>query len=221
MHVMQTRGIIPQIIRNDDGLYDGDLRYYFKIAFNAKNVQAPYHNFRHMLHVTMLCTSALEFYKGTRYELSGREARELLIAGLFHDFDHTGRTGNDDLNIEYALRGLEKHLLLHDQPSIDRIRGMIKGTQFPYVIDASALSLGGKILRDADASQAFSVAWIQQVIFGLAEEMGTTPLQVLQSQKKFLGKIEFHTDWAKFMFKESGQIEEKIREAEDFLEFLE
>ena len=66
-----------------------------------------------MLHVTWLCHQACEFYAS---ELTNRQKRDLLIAALFHDFDHSGMMGEDDLNIARALRALDKHLSEDDRP---------------------------------------------------------------------------------------------------------
>ena len=43
---------ILNIVNNREGLYEGDLKQYFKMVFEAPNVFNPYHNFRHMLHMT-------------------------------------------------------------------------------------------------------------------------------------------------------------------------
>ena len=49
-------GDIPEIIGNGRGLYEGDLAGYFRVPiFHATNLTRPYHNLRHMLHVTWLC----------------------------------------------------------------------------------------------------------------------------------------------------------------------
>ena len=88
---------VPQMLRNDMDLYEGDLVYYGQVIFHyAQNLCHPYHNFRHMLHVMWLCHEACKFY---RNELSRRQMRDLLIAALFHDFNHSGMLGDDDLNI--------------------------------------------------------------------------------------------------------------------------
>src|SRR3989338_911352 len=104
MEPLQVRGDIPQIIRNDDRLYEGNLIHYLRALVKyARNLNHPYHNLRHMLHITWLCYQACIFYGGT---LTPRQMRNLLIAALFHDFDHSGLLGNDDLNLEMAVRGL-------------------------------------------------------------------------------------------------------------------
>lgn len=64
MLTSELTGDLPEIIGNEENLYEGKLILYFRILFcNSTNLKNPYHNFRH--------------------------TRNLLIAALFHDFDHT------------------------------------------------------------------------------------------------------------------------------------
>src|ERR1700747_1685621 len=52
-------GDSPEITGNDRGLYEGALTGYFRaLIFHATNLPRPYHNLRHMLHVTWLCYQA-------------------------------------------------------------------------------------------------------------------------------------------------------------------
>src|SRR6516225_1943489 len=113
-------GNIPEIIGNDCGLYEGDLTGYFRaLIFHATNLTRPYHNLRHMLHVTWLCYQAAEFY---RDRLTQRQIRNLLIAALFHDFDHPGHPhpGADDpdgINIGRSIAALRRHIAPEDRPA--------------------------------------------------------------------------------------------------------
>jgi hypothetical protein len=208
---------IPQAINNEAGLYEGDLKYYFKVIFlNAQNRFHPYHNLRHMLHVFWMCYQACVHYSDS---MSPEEKRILLIASLFHDFDHSGMSGNDDLNIARAIRGLEKYLLNEDQIYLDEIAKIIKATEFPYTIPTHQLSHCQKIIRDADIAQVFSVAWIQQVILGLAKEWGKPPLDVLQMQEGFLKGINFGTTWARELFPQEI-IDGKIKENREIIAIL-
>lgn len=217
-NVSQVVGNLPAIIENDEGLYEGDLAYYYYIVdARAKNLWHPYHNFRHMFHVMFACYLACQFYRDV---LSRREIRNLLIAALFHDFDHSGMMGHDDLNIERALRGLKAHILPKDLPFFDAIAALMRGTEFPYRVPVEQLDLCGKILRDADMSQAFSVAWIQQVIYGLAAEWKMRPIDVLKQQEPFLRKVSFLTEWGRRQFS-ACEIEAKIREAQRLIELYE
>ncbi len=212
-----TRGDLPEIVRNDAGHYEGDLKHYFKVVFfKAQNLQKGYHNFRHMLHVLWLCYLACIFYKG---KITKRDARDLLIAAIFHDFDHPGAMGEDDLNIERAVRGFRKHILPEDAPHAENIIAIMRATQYPYTCDSATLSLLAQIIRDADMGQAMAAAWLQQVIFGLSEEWGKTPLEVLQIQPKFLANVKFCTEWGRQQFPQS-QLDEKVRESQELLAIL-
>ncbi|MFH1956216.1 MAG: hypothetical protein ABIJ28_01020 [Patescibacteria group bacterium] len=216
--LMVVKGSIPDIIKNSEGLYLGDLKQYFKIVFNkARNLGNPYHNFRHMFHVLWLCYQACNFYKDV---LSPREMRNLLIAAMFHDFDHSGRNDHDSEQIKSAILGLQRHVLEEDAENISYIINLILATEFPYKIPSSHLILKKQILRDADLSQVLNVAWIQHIVFGLAEEWGKAPMEILQMQEGFLNSLQFNTEWAKTMFPKEN-IKEKIEEVREILSILE
>jgi hypothetical protein len=219
MAIAAERSIfIHEIVENKEGLYEGDLAQYFgALFFQAENVNSPYHNFRHMSHVFWLCYQASIFYNDT---LTKREKRNLLIAALFHDFDHLGRFGSDDINIERSLRALKKHICPEDIPHENSIGSLIKITEYPYKVPSDNIDMMGKILRDADVSQALNVAWIQQVVFGLAAEWNKAPMEVLRMQRGFHQNLIFHTEWARTRFPRE-EIDRKIAEAEGLIETLE
>ena len=210
-------GTIPVMIRNDEKVYLGDLRKYFSIVFiNAQNLHNPYHNFRHMLHVTWLCYLACKYYAD---KLSPREMRNLLIAALFHDFDHSGMMGNDDLDIIRAIRGMRKYLLPEDRPFADEIAEVMQATEFPHKTPSEKLPLLQQIIRDADMAQSMSNAWIQHVIFGLALEWNKKPIDVLKAELPFHEMLKFYTDWGKSMFPQTV-IDRKTKEVTDLIEIL-
>lgn len=210
-------GSIPDIIQNREKLYQGDLIYYFRtILAKAQNLRNPYHNFRHMMHITWLCYQACTFYQD---QLSAREMRNLLIAAMFHDFDHPGIRGNDDLNIERAVRGLEEYIALVDRLSVGKIKEIIRATEYPYSTPSESLPLCGKIIRDADAAQSLDVAWVQQTLFGLATEWGVSFEEILTREIAFHEKLQFETQWAQELFPHDV-IAEKLRETKDFLALL-
>lgn len=214
----KAAGSIAQVVRNDEGLYEGNLVHYFRVIFfNAQNIRHPYHNLRHMLHVFWLCYEACKFYGEA---LTPRQIRRLLIAALFHDFDHSGQAGNDDLNLERAVRGLRKNVAPEDVGDLPNIESLMWVTEYPYKTRSEDLELLGNILRDADVSQALSVAWIQQVIVGLAAEWGKTPLEVLRMQGGFHKGLVFNTEWARQRFPQAV-VDQKIQEAQELLELLE
>ena len=215
-------GDIPEIIGNDRGLYEGDLAAYFRaLIFHATNLVRPYHNLRHTLRVTWLCYQAAEFY---RDRLTPRQIRNLLIAALFHDFDHPGHPhpGVDDpdgINIRRAIAALRRHIALEDRPFLPTIGALIEATHYPYVVAGEPLDLSGQIIRDADLAQALSPIWIQQVVIGLAREQRVSPLEILKMQPAFLAALSFNTEWARERFP-PGLIAAKIVEAERLLALL-
>lgn len=207
---------IADIVDNVDGTYEGNLRWYFKVLFlYSTNRFNDYHNLRHMLHVTW------EVYHGCLYhKVDPRTFRSLLIAAMFHDYDHSSLSinGQDDLEIERAVRGFDKYMDPVDVGVYDKVILLVRTTEFPPM-SVKELSLAEMIIRDADMSQTFSVAWIQQVLFGLSREMGLKPEELLGMQEGFLRKVvTFHSEWGKKTF--DHLIPAKIAEAKSYLRFL-
>lgn len=223
MPPLEVRGNLPEIIANDEGLYEGDLILYFRVLFyQANNLNNPYHNFRHTLHVMWLCYDACRYY---RDELTPRQMRVLLTAALFHDFDHPGRPNSaeqdpDKINIEIAIAGLREHIAPDDRALLPEIEAVIEATHFPYKAGGETLDLLGKIIRDADLAQALSPTWIQQVVIGLAREWGVKPLDVLRAQASFLAALPFNTRWAREAFPQE-LIDAKGEEVRKLLQILE
>jgi len=216
---LSVLGNLPTIIKNKEDFYLGDLKFYFKkIWNNAQNLQNGYHNFRHMFHIVFLCYEACKFYQES---MSKREMRNLLIAAMFHDVDHPGTKGNDDLNIERAVRFLKGCILPIDQQYLPNIVALINATEYPYSDKRSigTLTLSEHIIRDADMGQALAMAWLQQVVFGLAKEWNLHQTQVLRMQPDFLSNLKFVTQWAKRTFSQA-QIIEKFHEANELLSIL-
>jgi hypothetical protein len=208
---------IADMISNKYDLYNGDLKYYFKEVFTtAQNVNHPYHNFRHMMHVFVMCYSAAEYY---RESLTKTEIRNLLIAALYHDFNHTGKKVTDSVNIALSLDALKNKILPSDLIEYLHIENIILATEFPHKTPESDLSLSQKIICDVDVSQALTDVWVQQVVFGLSKEWGTSALEVLKTQSKFLSEISFYTNWASEMFPKD-LISQKIDEANELTKIL-
>lgn len=216
-------GDIPDIIANSEHLYDGDLAGYLRVLFfSANNLGNPYHNFRHMLHVVWLCHQACRFYRDT---LTPRQMRTLLIAALFHDFDHPGHPhpgveDPDHVNIDIAVTALQRHIEPADRPLLPAVEGLVRITKFPYAVGGDPLDLLGQILRDADLAQALNPVWIQQVVIGLAREQELTPLQMLKAQEPFLSRLSFTTEWARTLYPRD-LIDRKVEEAQKLLRLLE
>ncbi|MFZ3375094.1 MAG: HD domain-containing protein [Chthoniobacterales bacterium] len=223
MPFSKVTGDLPKIIANQERIYEGNLTFYFRtLFFKSSNIHNPYHNFRHMLHVLWLCHQACRYYQN---RLTPRQMRNLLIAALFHDFDHPGHPhpGENDpdrVNIPIAIAGLRRYVMSADRGFLPQIEALIEATHYPYKIGSDKLDLLGQIIRDADLAQALSPAWIQQVVFGLAQEWEVSPFEVLKGQGSFLAGLSFSTCWAQQLFPQE-LIQAKIEEVEQLLRLLE
>jgi hypothetical protein len=223
MRHSEVSGDIPQIIGNEENLYEGNLIGYFRVLFfKAHNLSNSYHNFRHMSHVLWLCHKACRYY---RDRLTPRQMRVLLIAALFHDFDHPGRPhpGEEDpdgINIAIAISRLRQYVMPDDRALLPDIEELVEATHYPYKTPTGELGLLGKVIRDADLAQALSPVWIQQVVIGLAREWRVKPIEVLRAQPTFLAAIQFNTEWARQLFPQNV-VAEKINEARELLRLLE
>ncbi len=211
-------GDIPHIINNFDNLYQGDLRPYARVIFNASNIYHGYHGLRHMLHVTWVCYQACSYY-GRLRKLTPREMRNLLIAAMFHDYGHVGKQGDDVHNITAAIKGLRDNLLAEDEQCLSEIELIIEATQFPHSDLSKNPKLEQLIIRDADMSQAFGPAWIGEILTGLGSELGKSPREMLEQQLRFLQEVHFHTDFGKVFFGTEA-IKAKIAEAEAILDII-
>jgi len=174
-----------------------------------------------MLHMLWLCHQACRYYQN---RLTPSQMRDLLIAALFHDFDHPGHphpgeTDPDRINIPIAIAGLRRYIMPADCAFLSQIEALIEATHYPYKIGSDKLDLLGQIIRDADLAQALSPAWIQQVVFGLAQEWEVPPLEVLKGQGSFLSSLSFSTCLAQRLFPRE-LIRAKIEEVEQLLRLL-
>jgi hypothetical protein len=106
-----------------------------------------------------------------------------------------------------------------DRSFLAPIEALIEATHYPYKIGSDKLDLLGQIIRDADLAQALNPAWIQQVVFGLAQEWEVSPLEVLKGQGSFLAGLSFCTCWAQQRFPQE-LIQAKIEEVEQLLRLL-
>ena len=209
---------IIQIVLNKDNKYIGDLKYYFRIIWHSPNILKPYHGLRHILHVMWDVYNAFLYYEKNGNVIEPRTFRNMLIAALFHDYNHTGRAGNDSVNIRLALDGLRTHILPQDEDWFDDISSYIKATEFPHSHDKE-LSLAENIMRDADISYTLSDSWIQLVAFQLNREMNLSPEEMLKSQEPFMRHVlKFSTDWGKEKY--ADKLESRIEEVRDMISVL-
>lgn len=169
------------------------------IILNSSSNNGPYHNLNHLLTVLKYC------YLGALSEgiKDDKELRELLIAAIFHDVNHTIGKEKDDVNVQNSKDAIGKFVKQEEiDVDIDYVNKLLDATQYPYVIEGKDLDLKQGIIRDADLMQVFEYNWIHQNIAGLSSELKMDLLDFVQPQRKFLDSAAFNTDWGKKMHKD-------------------
>lgn len=169
------------------------------ILLHSKSNNGPYHNLNHLLTVLKYC------YLGALSEdiKNEKELRELLIAAIFHDVNHTIGKEKDDVNVKNSKEAISKFVKQEEiDVDIDYINKLLDATQYPYIIEGKDLDLKQGIIRDADLMQVFEYNWIHQNIAGLSSELKMDFLDFVQPQRKFLESATFNTDWGKKMYKD-------------------
>lgn len=172
------------------------LKYHFD---KNTSLNAPYHNFYHILTVADNCLEACAYYN-----LDINKEINIIVAALFHDFSHSMGKLKDNENIKNAIISFEEwyndnnqyNSLINKENVID----IIKSTEYPYVIDSKDLTIEQKIIRDSDLCQMLLDNRIQQVYIGLSTEMNLSIYDMLKGQEKFINSIIPNTEWFKIKF---------------------
>jgi len=143
----------------------------------------PYHNLNHTLAMMQLIIKYYHLYFGIR----SNDQENLLVAAIFHDFNHSGGKFSDDINIENAISGFNDFMSKLDieESRKEHIRNIIRSTQFPYTKEAYYID--GLLLRECDNLVCFFDDFFTQVLFGLKSEMHTNDIHILiQGEMNFL-----------------------------------
>jgi HD superfamily phosphodiesterase len=161
------------------------------LKHNTAN-NAAYHNFYHTLCVVK---NALDImvYEGFTKD----QERMVLLACLFHDFNHSQGKLSDDKNVEIAIDSFLKYSKETEEIN-NEIVNIIKATQYPYIIPDEELNIYQKIIRDADLMQIFSDNYFQQNIISLGTiEMNKSLEDSIDLSLNFYKNLKFHTNFAK------------------------
>ena len=167
------------------------LDHYLKIVIKkSSSNKAPYHNFFHIL-----CMVKNVYKIAISEGFLPKAIRPLLIAALFHDFNHSMGVHDDEWNVNEAI----SMFLLYSQEDANTnklIISIIRATQYPYVVEEEDLTFEQKIIRDADLLQQYEDNYLQQVYYGLSEELKMTFEILLQGYPVFIKGMKLHTDYA-------------------------
>jgi hypothetical protein len=165
------------------------------------SLNLPYHNNDHCYNVAVDAFDLGKMFP----EMDERSLRHLLVAGLFHDYAHTGYSHPDNLNIaaaEQYVFSIAPHLKAMGL-NVGRIIRLIRATENPSPPNRK-YSLDEKIIRDADL-----MGWCQEenhekFLLGLSIEFEAPVTR--ESTKQFLSSTKFYTSHAVEKFKEAGWI---------------
>lgn len=163
--------------------------------------KVPYHNMDHMLTVTKWCGRLAGMCS-----LTVIEEKALILAAIFHDFDHTAGKADDDVNIQRALAGLNRFAEIHrlDEELLKLAIENIQVTQFPFIYTPQTTAQ--KIIRDADLLQSLEPNREEVLVTGLRKELEVkfkrkiTRGEFCENQVKFLDGLKLYTTPAQVIF---------------------
>lgn len=134
---------------------------------------------------------------------------DVIVALLWHDFDHSGGTQSDAENIEDAIAAFDHYLDLPEFADINLklgyydgqahyVKELLRVTEFPFVHEPRFLA--EKIVRDADLLYSFSDN-SGPILKGLYDELsqaGRLPedmtfMDMVQGQTKFHNEVQLFT----------------------------
>jgi hypothetical protein len=163
------------------------------IKYNSGN-DNPYHNFAHTLAVVKNVYK-LSILRGIDYS----DIKLMVIAALYHDFNHTGGASSDSINISTAMEAVDKRCQA-TYPQKVFIKHLIACTEFPF--KEQELDECQKVFRDADLMQWLEPDFIQHVLFGLNSELNGTyclSAKTIEKMIKFMDDATFFTEEAKYI----------------------
>jgi hypothetical protein len=170
---------------------------------------APYHNNEHMITVYNFCKDISDNIEHT-------DNLNLLVAALFHDFDHSMGKEKDNVNVKRAIEAFSDYYnneLTHSDINKDKVIDIIKITEYPYTIKNSELNTDQKIIRDADLLQGSVDNWYEFIVIGLSKEMNIPIDKIKEGVIVFRENIEYNFDYSREVFMSNNdEVTKKLKE---------
>lgn len=177
-----------------------------KIVYNLSttgyHVHNPYHNLIHCNQVYEACVNLL-----TMQHLEPSD--ELIWASLYHDYNHSGGSLVDTINVQNAIDGVKKDIeefysTYPDQPpvNIDTIESLIKCTTYIGYFPNEPKTYEEQVLRDADLMSVFADHGIAVLLMnGLYKEIHNkvpdlTKEKFAEQNYEFLTNAKYYTEHA-------------------------
>jgi len=171
-----------------------ELEDYVKLLYsNNEAAFSPYHNFCHGLSVLKYAEIISRLLNTTGV------SKQLAIACLFHDFNHSAGKETDAWNVQTAIISMTGRLKPKHLYMMEDVAQIIQATQYPYVVDRFDLTYEQAIIRDADLLQMIDGNYIQRIAIPLCTEMKWNIDEFRNAQTEFLNNIQF-------CFTESGTL---------------
>ena len=183
-----------EYITEDKLLYNA----YLYLLNNNKGVNNYYHNNTHIIDVAKTC-----YDLAVESNIASNYIRVLVMAALFHDFNHCGnKSVTDDVNIKEAIKELriflniEKNIFQYDYAPY--VEFLIESTEFPHK-NTSDLNIDSffvpliSIIRDADMSQILKNNWVEMCIYNLSKEWEQPLKEYLTNEISFINNLHFNS----------------------------
>lgn len=184
------------------------------LLYNEGN-NNPYHN---IYHITTMVKNL--YFIANDEGIDDKIIRLIIIAGLFHDFNHSGGKFKDDSdNVKIAIEAFKKYSKENDKDN-QFIINLITITKYPYE-KTDNLTLYEKIMRDAVLLQFTDDNFIQEILFGLNKEMNKSDIltvDLLNNQIKFINGSKFYTEYANL--KAMRKINYRVEDCEYLIKIL-
>lgn len=198
---MGNRREIYDVILGDSVLSD-TFKY---IVLNNTSNNAPYHNFNHMMIVTKYIYNAYQ----ESNEFSDLNYHNILLAGMFHDMNHSMGKEDDSYNVQSAISALKSwYIHAHDLKNeyidfdVNEIANIIRATQYPYIIEDEDLTVSQMLIRDCDMMMGFEDDWFQNTVLGLKSEMNVDNIpRMIEGNIEFRKNAHMRTQWGKDLYK--------------------
>jgi len=181
--------------------YELGLEAYFWHVLKGNPAKTlPYHSNQHLF--TVALNGALS---AKDENLDFHTVKNLFIAGLYHDWNHTG-TSDEGKNIPAALAGFRNAMkiptLQLGKAEVWDVERLISATDsrrdksIPLLADE-------RIIRDADLSQ-WAEPDYEAFLEGLSEEFGTDV--TAETTKQFLSQKPLKTQWVRDKLHKAGWV---------------
>lgn len=153
---------------------------------NNESASLPYHSNFHQASVAVVANTIWRSIHGEERPV---ERAALIIAAMFHDYNHSGGTKPDTINVVSAIHNIYSVVPY----SVEQlVYEAILSTEFPFVRDP--VSDVAKVLRDADilaCTVCSQATYYQQYVVGLRKEIEVSKKASISAEEFFTMQMNF------------------------------